>query len=74
MTGSLTGMHLSQAPLVRPDHLQFHKHKWLLAAFAQNMLARPAAIYLVEVHAHIGVGQAMRLLIFLLVMHAMQMT
>ena len=56
MTDSLVGMHLSQAHLVRPNQLRFHKHRWLLAAIAQNMLARLAPAYLAKVRAHIGVA------------------
>ena len=56
MTDSLSGLQLTNAHLVRPAHLQYNKHRWLIAAIAQNMLARPAPTYLTKVRAHAGVA------------------
>ena len=42
--------------MVRPTQLRIHKHRWLLAAMTQNMLARPAPVYLTGVRAHNGVA------------------
>ena len=48
MTDSLTGLLLVNAHLVRPAHLRHNKHRWLVAAIAQNLLARQAPTYLTK--------------------------
>ena len=57
MTDSLTGLHLANAHLVRPAHLRYHKHRWLIAAIAQNLLARPARVCLTKVRVHIEISR-----------------
>ena len=55
MTDSLTSQQLASAYLVRPTHLRFHKHRFLVAAIAQNLVMRRAPVRIMKVRAHIGV-------------------
>ena len=55
MTDSLTSLYLIAAYLVRPSHFRFHKHRWLVAAIAQQLVSRQAAVHISKVRAHIGV-------------------
>ena len=56
MTGSLTSLYLVDGYLVRPHLFCYHKHRWLVAAIAQNLLSRTASVRLTKVRAHIGVS------------------
>ena len=55
MTDSLTALYLIHAYIRTPTLLRFHKHRWLVAAIAQNLLSRTAHVCLLKVKAHIGV-------------------
>ena len=56
MTDSLTSLYLVNGYLVRPHQFCYHKHRWLVAAIAQNLLSRTASVRLTKVRAHIGVS------------------
>ena len=55
MTESLISLYLIAAYLVRPSHVRYHKHIWLVAAITQNVVARQGPVLLTKVRAHIGV-------------------
>ena len=55
-TDSLTSSQLISAHMVRPTQLRFHKHRWLIAAIAQNLLSRVAPVRIMKVRAHVGIS------------------
>ena len=55
MTDSQTALYLIHAYIRTPTLLRFHKHRWLVAAIAQNLLSRTAPVRMLKVRAHIGV-------------------
>ena len=54
-TDSLNSQHLVSAHIARPTSLRFHKHRWLIAAIAQNLLCRVAPVRILKVRAHAGI-------------------
>ena len=55
MSDSLTSLQLISAHLNRPHTLMYNKHRWLVAAIAQNLLARSGPVRLTKVRSHTGI-------------------
>ena len=54
-TDSLTSLQLISGYMESPHDYRLHKHRWLVAAIAQNIIARPGFVKLSKVRAHSGI-------------------